>query len=509
MAWRSSGSTNDEMVNNLKRFGVISSMTVEEGFRNVDRKFFVPKSFQDMAYADQPLKEGNVHMSAPHIYGSVLEALELRPNSSLSFLNVGSGTGYLTCIAATVLGPRSSHFCIEVHEDVIEHCRDAITSWKAHFPGGQDTRQLKILHGDALEIESEKGECALGFDRIYIGAAVSKQNLPKFKRLLKPGGVLVGPVEDELVKVVRTQSPPDLAVGGDCEFKHQVLSGVRFSPLISNPRLKTVIPARLWTPSLHKFYPDSFQQSSKALFLCSRANYNQHIEPPPRKKVNAASLLPRALWMEILSYTHRDWFEAPQSEIEFLRQRLVEEKAKAERANSLRIEAETRCQMAEKEREVYRLLACRWKSHLSSTLNEREVRGLVGVESVEEAAAAILFGGRDNGARFGLGNMLQRFHAHTQAFHVDFDEDQVDEDDEENEEMVDRNEVEASDEEDEQMSEDMLDDESSVSSASFQQNAGRGLETTRAVIATAPPNVSTAIRGRAQVRKVSVSDADL
>ena len=113
-------------------------------------------------------------------------------------------------------------------------------------------------------------------------------------------------VEDELVKVVRTQSPPDLAVGGDCEFKHQVLSGVRFSPLISNPRLKTVIPARLWTPSLHKFYPDSFQQSSKALFLCSRANYNQHIEPPPRKKVNAASLLPRALWMEILSYTHRD-----------------------------------------------------------------------------------------------------------------------------------------------------------------------------------------------------------
>lgn len=137
------------------------------------------------------------------------------------------------------------------------------------------------------------------------------------------------------------------------------------------------------------------------------------------------------------------------------------------------------------------------------------MRGLVGVESVEEAAAAILFGGRDNGARFGLGNMLQRFHAHTQAFHVDFDEDQVDEDDEENEEMVDRNEVEASDEEDEQMSEDMLDDESSVSSASFQQNAGRGLETTRAVIATAPPNVSTAIRGRAQVRKVSVSDADL
>jgi protein-L-isoaspartate O-methyltransferase len=46
-----------------------------------------------MAHADQPLKEGNIHLSAPHIYGSALEALELQPHSSLSFLNCGSGTG--------------------------------------------------------------------------------------------------------------------------------------------------------------------------------------------------------------------------------------------------------------------------------------------------------------------------------------------------------------------------------------------------------------------------------
>lgn len=64
-----------------------------------------------MAHADQPIKEGNIHISAPHIYGSVMEALELRTNSSVTFLNAGSGTGYLTCIAASILGPKSSHFC--------------------------------------------------------------------------------------------------------------------------------------------------------------------------------------------------------------------------------------------------------------------------------------------------------------------------------------------------------------------------------------------------------------
>ena len=68
-----------------------------------------------MAHSDQPLKEGNVHISAPHIYGSVIEALELVPDSSMTFLNAGSGTCYFTCIAATLMGPRSSHFCKSIH----------------------------------------------------------------------------------------------------------------------------------------------------------------------------------------------------------------------------------------------------------------------------------------------------------------------------------------------------------------------------------------------------------
>jgi protein-L-isoaspartate O-methyltransferase len=64
-----------------------------------------------VAHSDLPLREGSVHISAPHMYGSVLEALELQNNSPLSFLNAGSGTGYLSCIVATILGSPSSHFC--------------------------------------------------------------------------------------------------------------------------------------------------------------------------------------------------------------------------------------------------------------------------------------------------------------------------------------------------------------------------------------------------------------
>ena len=52
---------------------------------------------------------------------------------------------------------------------------------------------IEIYRGNALNLNLEKGECGLGFDRIYIGAAIEKSHLPRFKQLLKPGGVLVGP----------------------------------------------------------------------------------------------------------------------------------------------------------------------------------------------------------------------------------------------------------------------------------------------------------------------------
>ena len=41
-----------------------------QAFREVDRGFFAPKERQHEAYYDQPIKCGNLHMSAPHIYGT-------------------------------------------------------------------------------------------------------------------------------------------------------------------------------------------------------------------------------------------------------------------------------------------------------------------------------------------------------------------------------------------------------------------------------------------------------
>lgn len=148
----------------------------------------------------------------------------------------------------------------------------------------------------------------MGFDRIYIGAAIGIEDLPKFRKLLKPGGILVGPVEDELLKVVRNHTS-----GHDSEdgFSQHVVSGVRFAPLIAHPSIETVIPARIWSPTIHSQFPDSFRRSCKELLLCSNAEFKQPIKPQPLQQLNVASMLPKAIWMEIMSYTHRDCkFEA-------------------------------------------------------------------------------------------------------------------------------------------------------------------------------------------------------
>jgi len=217
-----------------------------------------------------------------------------------------------------------------------------------------------------------------------------------FKKMLKPGGILVGPVGDELVKIVRSQSQnPD----GNKQFDTRVIAGVRFAPLTANPSIQTVIPARIWDPSNHRMYPNSFRGACNEILLCSNASTNQPVKPLPRNKVNAASMLPRALWVEVLSFTHRNWFDVPMNEVEFLRRRLAEEEANVQRANTARLEAEKRSQVAERERDLYKILARTFRSRLNSALSD-------GSQNSDDIIEGIIIGGRESFST-GLGGMLR------------------------------------------------------------------------------------------------------
>lgn len=98
----SAGEDNDDLIDNLLEADYIKSPDVERVFRAVDRAHYFTSEFRENAYKDLAWKSGNLHLSAPCIYSEVMESLQLFPG--LSFLNLGSGTGYLSTMAGLILG---------------------------------------------------------------------------------------------------------------------------------------------------------------------------------------------------------------------------------------------------------------------------------------------------------------------------------------------------------------------------------------------------------------------
>ncbi len=262
---------------------------------------------EDHAYSDRPLKEGNVHISAPHIYCTVVESLELEENSNVSFLNIGSGTGYLSCIVGQILGPGSQLFGVEIYDDVLQHCRAAITSWKGTRSLDQISK-FDFYQGNGFEISQDEGESRIGYDRIYVGAQISADdNLNKIRSLLSPGGILVAPVDDCLVKITRTEfrtsKVRDNRGDEDLDFITEEITGVHFAPLMTHPSKEVVIPATKWCPSIHRNYPKRFQDSIRAVLLCSSSSYIQ--KAPVAQGINVSAALPRDLWVHIFSFANR------------------------------------------------------------------------------------------------------------------------------------------------------------------------------------------------------------
>ena len=87
-----------------------------------------------------------------------------------------------------------------------------------------------------------------------------------------------------------------------------------------------------------------------------------------------------------------------------MRRRLAEEQANLERANQAKQAAESRLKLAERERDIYKILA----RTLRSRVRASSMEGSNDYETIEETAAAMLFDERESLPTFGLGRVLRR-----------------------------------------------------------------------------------------------------
>uniref|UniRef100_A0A3P9NDI8 Protein-L-isoaspartate (D-aspartate) O-methyltransferase domain containing 2 n=1 Tax=Poecilia reticulata TaxID=8081 RepID=A0A3P9NDI8_POERE len=189
----SAGEDNDDLIDNLKEAYYIRTDLVERAFRAIDRADYYLDEYRDNAYKDLAWRHGNIHLSAPCIYSEVMEALELHPG--LSFLNLGSGTGYLSTMVGLILGPFGVNHGIELHADVIEYAYQKLDSFIKTSDSFDKFEfcEPSFVVGNCLEIPPESRH----YDRVYCGAGVQKEHEEYMKNLLKVGGILVMPLEEK------------------------------------------------------------------------------------------------------------------------------------------------------------------------------------------------------------------------------------------------------------------------------------------------------------------------
>jgi len=270
-------SSNEEMVKSLKACGSLSKATIK-AFREVDRGYFCKERGSAFGggsiYHDMPYREaGLVHLSAPSIYATALEALELEPG--LSFLNAGSGTGYFSALVAHMTGPQSIHHGVEIHAELVDHARRKLD--------GLGLNTIELHHCSCLALDPDK---SMRFDRIYVGAGASSNGKLLFS-LLQVGGVMVGPFAgpegQRLLKLRRLS---------ETEFKVRELLAVQFTPLLQPPQppdapLLALLPP-VWTTASHRRFPSVHREAVIAVLIC-------HARPD-----SLFATLPKELLMEAI-----------------------------------------------------------------------------------------------------------------------------------------------------------------------------------------------------------------
>eukprot|EP00698_Gefionella_okellyi_P015041 TRINITY_DN4213_c0_g1_i1.p1 TRINITY_DN4213_c0_g1~~TRINITY_DN4213_c0_g1_i1.p1 ORF type:complete len:223 (+),score=50.43 TRINITY_DN4213_c0_g1_i1:816-1484(+) len=183
MSWRSSGSSNAELVQNLHSFGLFTHDSVGKALNAVDRANFAPQ----YPYEDRPMPIGfGVTISAPHMHAACLELLANHLKPGAHALDVGCGSGFLTAAMATLVGDNGKVIGIDYQNGLVQMSHNNI------LKGNRDLLDKKIV--ELKVADGWKGDAANGpYDAIHVGAQA--EDLPQaLVDQLKIGGRLVIPV---------------------------------------------------------------------------------------------------------------------------------------------------------------------------------------------------------------------------------------------------------------------------------------------------------------------------
>lgn len=201
------------MVRRLLDSGYISGPAVSKAMEAVERHLFLPGELVEQAYLDTPLHIGQGQtISAPHMVGMMVEALDLRAGQRV--LEVGGGSGYHAAVMAELIKPGGRVYSMERIESLA-------SSAKKNLQAAGYADVVETVVGDGTRGLPEHAP----YDRISIAAA--SPGIPQpLKEQMEEGGKLLIPVGgkfyQELMLVIRKGS----------DYQQRNLGGCVFVPLI-------------------------------------------------------------------------------------------------------------------------------------------------------------------------------------------------------------------------------------------------------------------------------------
>ena len=231
--YRCSGTSNAALVRNLVEKELLKSIIIAATMFSLDRGDYAPKD----PYLDRPQfigygkKKNITTISAPHMHAHALEFLCGSVNvRDCRVLDVGCGSGYLTCAFAK-LNPMAKVIGIDVIKEMVLLSDENIRKNDAEL---LDSGRIVLSERDGWEGYEEHGP----YDLIHVGAAAA--SIPRnLLKQLKVGGKMFIPVGPDgggqkLKFIERTGSGESV----DDNYVINDVLDVRYVPLVNQKALQ-------------------------------------------------------------------------------------------------------------------------------------------------------------------------------------------------------------------------------------------------------------------------------
>eukprot|EP00889_Picochlorum_renovo_P004643 jgi/Picre1/31673/NNA_007024.t1 len=167
--------------------------------------------YKDMAYVDQPIHvaEWDSNISAPHIYTTFLNELEIR--EGMAIVDVGSGSGISTAYCAMMAGKTGYVTGIDINKRCVDWSINVLNELHASSePFRSTAAPTRIVHKDAF-IACYEEEFKGKYDRVFVGASCPRARAHSFFQFLKPEGgkvvIPIAPSELSLIELVPESTP--------------------------------------------------------------------------------------------------------------------------------------------------------------------------------------------------------------------------------------------------------------------------------------------------------------